>query len=549
MAEQIRDKYSRLKKVLLTTSTDQLMSGGQMMGHPSTLPLTQVLLELTDQNKFLLFEVEELKAKLSDSESDLKMLREQLRNMRNIQRFQDRDPDGNTTMAGTIRSESSLSTNRGLVEEAVVEQLESFRSKVLLMERDLQMILEEKEELIVTRDNYKRKVQRLTQQLNQLIQATKNDHRSTGQQESTNHEIDSVITENLFLKEKLKALEEEKRLNVSTMNKYKVLLEKSSKGSILNSLTQTINPIVQRQQYKISEQEAPVTAIVDTLSPTVISSKQIESFITSHELNSLPINEHSLNRLRSLLLALFEAFCDKSSALIIHKKNNKLLGKRIHELEDKIRELISKEKVMMLTYSRDLRLDQEIERHTRELDSRIGMNLARDEIDTPSRLEFEGTSFDDESRVPSSLTTSTQATAKYGNPDHDQDLEDIDRVIQSLRAEVERVGMVDEETDWTGTRDNLNRESSIDASDVDVSRMDIGSEMRATREVIAKEVSSLSGTSRTSSSSSSECSELESDPRVILNPDPRRRIVSIRRQTERIDDDDDELLMMTNDYN
>lgn len=342
MAEQIRDKYSRLKKVLLTTSTEQLMMSSQGLMGSASIPLTQVLLELTDQNKFLLFEVEELKSKLSDSESDLKLLREQLRNLRNIQRF---ESDGEPL--GTLRAESTMSS-QGLVDEAILEQLESFRNKVLLMERDLQLILEEKEELICSRDGYKRKVQRLNQQLNQLLNS-KTDQIQEGKNSIL--DIDSVVTENLFLKEKLKALEEEKRLNVSTMNKYKALLEKSSKSpsggynTILNSITRSLNPV--QASFKISEENESL----DVMSPNtqVISSKQIQAFISSHELNSLPVNEHSITRLRSLLLALFEAFCDKSSALIIHKKNNKLLGRRINELEDKIRELMAKEKVMLLT--------------------------------------------------------------------------------------------------------------------------------------------------------------------------------------------------------
>ena len=136
MAEQIRDKYSRLKKVLLTTSTEQLMMSNQGLMGSASIPLTQVLLELTDQNKFLLFEVEELKSKLSDSESDLKLLREQLRNLRNIQRFESGEPDGEPL--GTFRTESTISS-QGLVDEAILEQLESFRNKVLLMERDLQL--------------------------------------------------------------------------------------------------------------------------------------------------------------------------------------------------------------------------------------------------------------------------------------------------------------------------------------------------------------------------------------------------------------------------
>lgn len=189
-----------------------------------------------------------------------------------------------------------------------------------------------------------------------------------------------------------------------------------------------------------------------------------------------------------------------------------------------------------------MHLDEEIERQRRELDlsgssfddSRVGTLDSR--IGTmDSRVGAM------DSRVGSSLLDATTMAlpteTRYGNPDHDQDLEEIDRVIQSLRAEVERVGIDDEE--------NWRRKEGDDG--IDVTRVDIGSEMRATTEVIAKEFGSLSETSRTSSTSS-EYSDPDAgnDSRGLVPSSSGRR--RMRRQTERIDDDDELTLTSNYDY-
>src|SRR5207248_907458 len=117
---------------------------------------------------------------------------------------------------------------------------------------------------------------------------------------------------------------EEKKLSDLMLSKYKTLLEKSnSKRNLLSSIG--INAA--------SNKKADGQAIASQLDiPTnVVSSRQIQQFIASNGLNHLEVSAASVSRLRSLILALFEALCDKSSALSLHRKNNKLLGRRIHE--------------------------------------------------------------------------------------------------------------------------------------------------------------------------------------------------------------------------
>lgn len=76
MAEQIRDRYQSLKKRIKQFSPSISLTLGDQTHHSlveqiaSNTPLAHVLLELTEQNKYLLFEVEELKTKLVDADGE-----------------------------------------------------------------------------------------------------------------------------------------------------------------------------------------------------------------------------------------------------------------------------------------------------------------------------------------------------------------------------------------------------------------------------------------------------------------------------------------------
>lgn len=77
MAEQIRDRYQSLKKRIKQFSPSISLALGDQTHHSlvqqiaSNTPLAHVLLDLTEQNKYLLFEVEELKTKLVDAEGQI----------------------------------------------------------------------------------------------------------------------------------------------------------------------------------------------------------------------------------------------------------------------------------------------------------------------------------------------------------------------------------------------------------------------------------------------------------------------------------------------
>lgn len=375
MAEQIRDRYHGLKKMVKDFQPNIKGVHSFSPSHPglsthmslveqisSSTPLASVLLELTEQNKYLLFEVEELKTKLFDAEGDLKLMREQLRSQ--YQGDVSFAPSSRRTVSfndAGLESPSHPRNSRTMQE--VVDQLETFRNRVTLMERDLQVILDEKEELILSRDSYKRKADRLNRKLNDILRSspskTNGDNNSLKVNSNVRGpvspvDIDSLERENTFLREKLRQTEEEKKLNNLMLSKYKTLLEKSqsNKRNLLFSLGLSSGKPSESSNQMLEETKASVAeSSNNSLFPTnVVSSRQIQQFIASNGLNHLEVSSASITHLRNLILALFEALCDKSSALTLHRKNNKLLGKRITELEDKLRQLTT-EKVLMLTKS------------------------------------------------------------------------------------------------------------------------------------------------------------------------------------------------------
>lgn len=428
MAEQLRDRYQSLKKRIKDPGTNGNLPHSSLipygighydpMTHASLVeqfaantPLAHVLLELTEQNKYLLFEVEELKTKLIDAEGDLKLLREQLR--------ASYDNDSMLYPHHPYQlNESPLRNSRTM--EEVVEQLETFRNRVSLMEHDLQIILDEKEELILSRDMYKRKVDRLNRKLNDLLRSPPRvdseqslEDAARGESTMATIDIDSLERENSFLKEKLRQCEEEKKLSDLMLSKYKTLLEKSnSKRNLLSSIG------INAASNKKSDGQATASQLDNSLIPTnVVSSRQIQQFIASNGLNHLEVSAASVSRLRSLILALFEALCDKSSALSLHKKNNKLLGRRIHELEDKLRQLTT-EKVLMLTRTDHI------------FNSRLGVIESLDEeedeiticgVDAP----ISGTTSDTDAAV---VGNGTDYTGEVDDEGHESDSECTDEV-------------------------------------------------------------------------------------------------------------------------
>ncbi|GIY76949.1 coiled-coil domain-containing protein 149 [Caerostris extrusa] len=110
MADQLRTRYSALKRRVEGWS------------------LVQLLCELKDQNKFLKYEVEDLKQRLEDAFGDMKILRDEL-NKKNADCFQE-----------------YLSSNfvPFSEKEVLVKQLEKQKIKCMQLTQDLEAVFDEK---------------------------------------------------------------------------------------------------------------------------------------------------------------------------------------------------------------------------------------------------------------------------------------------------------------------------------------------------------------------------------------------------------------------
>lgn len=65
--------------------------------------------------------------------------------------------------------DTAESTRDRMIDETILSELEFYKEKVLLLERDLQSLLDEKEELIMTKDDLRLKNDRLNEHLVSLM--------------------------------------------------------------------------------------------------------------------------------------------------------------------------------------------------------------------------------------------------------------------------------------------------------------------------------------------------------------------------------------------
>lgn len=281
MAEQLQDRYSILKK----KSHD--MGFSRLMFYPDGIDsnrrgntLAQILGETTEQNKALKIEVQDLRQKLRDAHGDIKALRISLGQQR----------------SGTNVGESQAFPSHQ--REQLVQQLETLSLKCTQMGTDLQAVLDEKEELVTERDAYKCKVHRLNHELKVLL---KGDNKRLV-------DIDALIMENRYLKERLEQAEEEKEMSNQALSKYKGMLDKNrSRGTVKLGTNST---------------------------GMIMSHKQVQQLLECDSSAQLPNTVATLSDMKSLCLALLEALGDKVLALNHQRKANRILANRVSDLEE-----------------------------------------------------------------------------------------------------------------------------------------------------------------------------------------------------------------------
>ncbi|CAH8432443.1 unnamed protein product [Schistosoma turkestanicum] len=207
MAEQVMNRYQMLKKTLMECEKDDEYSTPDLM-HLSTKQLASLLIESREANKSLEHELMNSREKIEELQGDIKVLRRQLND-----RLCENQQTVDTKIYGNDR-------------QTYVTQLEELTFQLSEIKRELGQCLDEKQEIATERDIYRNKCDRLNNELNYILSG---DERKI-------QDIDALITESRMLKDQIQSLEIEKSLALTTVTKYKKLLDqKLPKNSSINN--------------------------------------------------------------------------------------------------------------------------------------------------------------------------------------------------------------------------------------------------------------------------------------------------------------------------
>ncbi|XP_039288013.1 coiled-coil domain-containing protein 149 isoform X2 [Nilaparvata lugens] len=304
MAEQIQGRYSKLKKIC----PDSIIGYGS--AHLPGKSVAQLVEELSEKNKALILEQDDLKQKLKDAYGDIKVLRAGL-----LQRARNAAAANNHGGGSSAEAESAPGHQR----EELVSRLEAAGARCTQLQADVRQLLDDKEEMERECDAYRCKAHRLNHQLAILLRSRADPHGNALRVV----DIDALVMENRYLQERLEQLQEEKEMSQQTLSKYKAMLEKKrQKGSL-----------------KLGHSGGGGGGLV-------VSHKQVHQLLSDEG----PPAENALVELRSLCLALLEALQDKSLALAHQKKSNRILAGRVRELEQRT-EVVFPSQMLLQGYS------------------------------------------------------------------------------------------------------------------------------------------------------------------------------------------------------
>jgi chromosome segregation ATPase len=199
--KQQRDEYKNLAEQLesrLNALRTRIHSLGPQVANLCEIDSSSFLFskqsaKLKDSNRHLQMELDTLRVQLADAESDSKLLRDELRRVKKrvshtaeVPMITTRNSDATEVLiavsgeksgserisdhiANDPRTDSrSSESQRSDHVERLVEQLEHSQQKVKLLEKDVEAVLDEKEELIISRNEYKIQVEKLNERIKQL---------------------------------------------------------------------------------------------------------------------------------------------------------------------------------------------------------------------------------------------------------------------------------------------------------------------------------------------------------------------------------------------
>ncbi|CAF1336963.1 unnamed protein product [Adineta steineri] len=290
LADSLQEKCVQLRKPTINKiePLNAIHHSQTLYEHPndSTIHLLKTALKtVQDEKEGLQSKIDELQYELNDVKGDLSIFR------------QKRNRDRNNSNNQYENNDKELDNHRE-DQSILLNHLEQSNERINELHNDLKLITCEKEELEIERDSFKIKYNKLNQELNKMLNGN----------EKCIVDIELVLSENRYLKEKIIELTREKSLAIANANKYKDLIQ------------------TQRSAF---HRQGKIQSSGDILTYNQVRSVINQSYI-------LPNNPETDNDLRSIAEALFENIKDKNVTIIHQRKINKLLASRIIELEKRL---------------------------------------------------------------------------------------------------------------------------------------------------------------------------------------------------------------------
>ncbi|VVC34858.1 Coiled-coil domain-containing protein 149-A [Cinara cedri] len=237
--------------------------------------------QLREENKLLRLETEDVRQKLHDAQGDNQVLR----------------------TGGFVKDCINTVLMSSNSKEELVKNLEIIHSKYQQLKRDFSLLLDDKQELITEREGFRNKIRRLNYELAASLNANINQRVL---------DIDSILLENKYLNERLQLEVAEKEMIKKT-----------------NSLYQNTSTIV--------EETSSLMCASNSIARKVVACKQMQQILETGNFQALFSNNTTISELRKLCQTLFEALQDKIIALNHQKKTNKILAKRLEDLEERLK--------------------------------------------------------------------------------------------------------------------------------------------------------------------------------------------------------------------
>uniref|UniRef100_A0AC35UCB3 Coiled-coil domain-containing protein n=1 Tax=Rhabditophanes sp. KR3021 TaxID=114890 RepID=A0AC35UCB3_9BILA len=205
-----------------------------------------------------------------------------------------------------------------------IEEVEKLRNLNEQLKSDITTILADKEELITERDIYKQKTTRLTNEIVYLL---------NGDPKAVTDDVDQILSDNRFMKTQLESLQKETGMTKATLKKYRNLLGKRNKIKL------PVERDIAEEEFDCEMEDffpdSPTTSSNSYFQKpnTVISFRQVKEIVGS---SADYITEDDYKTLTQLLV---EFANDKQLALTHQRNTNKILGKKLSDIDLKVKSL------------------------------------------------------------------------------------------------------------------------------------------------------------------------------------------------------------------